>query len=199
MATAPDTFRPQMDDDEERAFLDAIQKWIDKELKPVIMHHDHNDIWPAEIVEQMIEMGLFGATIGQEYGGLGLPATTYAKIVALISSYWMAPTGIFNSHLIMACAVERFGTPAQKAKWLPKFASGEIRGGLALTEPNAGTDLQAIRMTAVRDGDEYVINGTKTWISNGVQGGCFALLVKTDTKADPRYKGMSLMIELRIK
>ncbi len=194
MASVPDILGSQMDSDEERAFLDAIQKWIDKELKPVIMHHDHNDIWPAEIVDQMIEMGLFGATIGQEYGGLGLPATTYAKIVALISSYWMAPTGIFNSHLIMACAVERFGTPAQRAKWLPKFASGEIRGGLALTEPNAGTDLQAIRMTAVRDGDEYVINGTKTWISNGVQGGCFALLVKTDTKADPRYKGMSLMI-----
>ncbi len=194
MATAPDTARPALDPEEETAFLDAIQKWIDKELKPVVLHHDHNDIWPEEIVAQMTEMGLFGATIGQEYGGLGLPATTYAKIVALISSYWMAPTGIFNSHLIMSCAVERFGTPAQKAKWLPKFASGEIRGGLALTEPNAGTDLQAIRTTAVRDGDDYVINGTKTWISNGIRGSCYALLVKTDTKADPRYKGMSLMI-----
>jgi alkylation response protein AidB-like acyl-CoA dehydrogenase len=194
MATAPDTSRPPMDVDEEAALLDGIQKWIDRELKPVIMHHDHNDIWPASIVAQMTEMGLFGATIGQEYGGLGLPATTYAKIVALISSYWMAPTGIFNSHLIMACAVERFGTPAQKAKWLPKFARGDIRGGLALTEPNAGTDLQAIRMTAVRDGDDYVINGTKTWISNGINGSCFALLVKTDPKADPRYTGMSLFI-----
>ena len=135
------------------------------------------------------EMGLFGATIGQEYGGLGLPATTYAKIVAYISSYWMAITGIFNSHLIMAAAVERFGTEEQKQQWLPKFATGEIRGGLALTEPNAGTDLQAIRTTAVRDGDDYVINGTKTWISNGIQGSCFALLVKTDPKAEPRYKG----------
>jgi alkylation response protein AidB-like acyl-CoA dehydrogenase len=106
----------------------------------------------------------------------------------------MAITGIFNSHLIMACAVERFGTPAQKAEWLPKFASGEIRGGLALTEPNAGTDLQAIRTTAQRDGDHYVINGTKTWISNGIQGSCFALLVKTNPKANPRYQGMSLMI-----
>ena len=142
----------------------------------------------------MTEMGLFGATIGQEYGGLGLPATTYARIVALISSYWMAPTGIFNSHLIMACAVERFGTPAQKSLWLPKFASGEIRGGLALTEPNAGTDLQAIRTVAVRDGDDYVINGTKTWISNAINGSCYALLVKTDPKADPRYRGMSLFI-----
>jgi alkylation response protein AidB-like acyl-CoA dehydrogenase len=142
----------------------------------------------------MADMGLFGATIGSEYGGLGLPSQTYAKIVMLMSSYWMALTGIFNSHLIMACAVERFGTPEQKALWLPKFASGEIRGGLALTEPNAGTDLQAIRTTAVRDGDDYVINGTKTWISNSINGSCFAMLVKTDAKADPRYKGMSLFI-----
>ena len=193
-ALALDTRRPPMDPDEEAAFLDAIDKWVQKEVRPVVMKHDHGDIWPAELVEQMREMGLFGATIGEEYGGLGLPAVTYAKIVAHIASYWMAITGIFNSHLIMAVAVERFGTPAQKMKWLPKFASGEIRGGLALTEPNAGTDLQAIRTTAVRDGDDYVINGTKTWISNGINGSCFALLVKTDPKADPRYKGMSLMI-----
>jgi len=183
-----------MDPDEEAAFLEAIDKWVQREVRPVAMKHDHGDIWPAELVAQMTEMGLFGATIGQEYGGLGLSAVTYAKIVAHISSYWMAITGIFNSHLIMACAVERFGTPAQKMKWLPKFASGEFRGGLALTEPNAGTDLQAIRTTAVRDGDDYSINGTKTWISNGINGSCFALLVKTDPKADPRYKGMSLMI-----
>jgi alkylation response protein AidB-like acyl-CoA dehydrogenase len=194
MASLPKDEQRTIDPDEEAAFLDAIDRWIEREVKPVVMHHDHNDIWPAELVGQMIEMGLFGATIGQEYGGLGLPATTYAKIVARISSHWMAITGIFNSHLIMACAVERFGTPAQKARWLPRFASGEIRGGLALTEPNAGTDLQAIRTTAVRDGDDYVINGTKTWISNAIQGSCFALLVKTDPKADPRYKGMSLFI-----
>ncbi len=106
----------------------------------------------------------------------------------------MAITGIFNSHLMLAAAIERFGTEAQKAHWLPKLATGEIRGGLALTEPNAGTDLQAIRTTAVRDGDHYVINGTKTWISNGIHGSCFALLVKTDPKASPRYKGMSLFI-----
>lgn len=194
MATAPSTFHEQMDSDEEAALLDAIQKWVDKEVAPNVQKYDHDDLWPEDIVQQMIEMGLFGATIGQQYGGLGLSAVTYAKIVALISSYWMAITGIFNSHLIMACAVERFGTPAQKAKWLPKFASGEIRGGLALTEPNAGTDLQAIRTIAQRDGDDYVINGTKTWISNGIKGSCFALLAKTDPKAEPRYKGMSFFI-----
>lgn len=196
MATALtiDPVAPAMDADEEAALLDAIDRWVQKEVRPVVMKHDHDDIWPAELVAQMADMGLFGATIGREYGGLGLPATTYAKIVANIASYWMAITGIFNSHLIMACAVERFGTEAQRRRWLPRFATGEIRGGLALTEPNAGTDLQAIRTVAVRDGDDYVINGTKTWISNGVQGSCFALLVKTDPKADPRYKGMSLMI-----
>ncbi|MEP2734832.1 MAG: acyl-CoA dehydrogenase family protein [Erythrobacter sp.] len=183
-----------IDPADERAFMDAIDVWLEREVIPVIQHHDHGDIWPEKLVDQMAEMGLFGATIGQEYGGLGLPATTYAKIVMRISSYWMAITGIFNSHLIMAAAVERFGTPQQKAKWLPKLASGEMRGGLALTEPNAGTDLQSIRSVAVRDGDDYVINGTKTWISNAVNGHCFAMLVKTDPNADPRYKGMSLFI-----
>lgn len=183
-----------IDPDEEAALLDSIDKWIEREVRPVVMHHDHNDIWPAHLVEQMKEMGLFGATISQEYGGLGLPATTYAKIISRISSYWMALTGIVNSHLIMAAAVERFGTPEQKEEWLPRFASGEIRGGLALTEPDAGTDLQGIRTTAVRDGDDYVINGTKTWITNGIEGSCFALLVKTNPNAEPRYKGMSFFI-----
>ena len=183
-----------LDPEEEQAFLDAIERWVQKEVRPVVMEHDHGDIWPEKLVGQMAEMGLFGATIGKEYGGLGLPATTYAKIIAYISSYWMAITGIVNSHLIMAAAVERFGTEEQKQKWLPRFATGEIRGGLALTEPNAGTDLQAIRTVARREGDEYVINGTKTWISNGIKGECFALLVKTDPNAQPAYKGMSLMI-----
>ena len=196
MATAAnlETQVRSIDPDDERAFMDAIDVWLEREVIPVIKHHDHGDIWPEKLVHQMAEMGLFGATIGQEYGGLGLPATTYAKIVMQISSHWMAITGIFKSHLIMAAAVERFGTPEQKSQWLPKFATGEIRGGLALTEPNAGTDLQAIRTIAVRDGDDYIINGTKTWISNALNGSCFAMLVKTDPKADPRYKGMSLFI-----
>jgi alkylation response protein AidB-like acyl-CoA dehydrogenase len=193
MATLPAT-RRTIDPDDEAAFLDAIDQWLKRSVIPVVMHHDHNDLWPAELVAEMADMGLFGATIGREYGGLGLPATTYAKIVMKISAHWMAITGIFNSHLIMAVAIERFGTPAQKAQWLPRLASGEIRGGLALTEPNAGTDLQAIRMTAVRDGDDYIINGTKTWISNALHADCFALLVKTDPAANPRYKGMSLFI-----
>ncbi|SDD74444.1 acyl-CoA dehydrogenase family protein [Paraburkholderia lycopersici] len=179
---------------EQAQLLDAIDRWLKREVEPVAMRHDHEDSYPIRIVEQMKELGLFGATVSQEYGGLGLPATTYAQIIMLISSVWMAITGIVNSHLMLALAIEKFGTDAQKAQWLPKLASGEIRGGLALTEPDAGTDLQGIRMTARREGDHYVINGTKTWITNGVEGSCFALLVKTDPNAQPRHKGMSLFI-----
>ncbi len=180
--------------EDEAILLETIQRWTDKELKPIVKEYDHADRYPTHIVEQMKEMGLFGATISQEYGGLGLPATTYAKLVMIVSSVWMSITGIFNSHLMLALAVEKFGTPAQKALWLPKFASGEVRGGLGLTEPDAGTDLQGIRMTAKWNGSEYVINGTKTWISNSIEGSCIALLVKTDPNAEPRYKGMSLFI-----
>ena len=182
------------DNADQAHLLDAIDRWLEREVKPVVKQHDHADTWPAEIVAQMRDMGLFGATVGAQYGGLGLPATTYAEIVMRISAVWMAITGIFNSHLMLALAIEKFGTESQKTRWLPGLASGEIRGGLALTEPDAGTDLQGIRMTARRDGGDYVINGTKTWISNGVEGSCFALLVKTDPEAKPRHKGMSLFI-----
>jgi alkylation response protein AidB-like acyl-CoA dehydrogenase len=186
--------RAAIDPAEEAALIDSIDKWVARELKPIVKEYDHADRYPTHIVEQMKELGLFGATVSAEYGGLGLPASTYAKIIMNISSVWMSITGIVNSHLMLALAVEKFGTPEQKSKWLPKFASGEIRGGLALTEPDAGTDLQGIRMTARRDGDHYVLNGTKTWITNGIEGSCFATLVKTNPNADPRHKGMSLFI-----
>jgi len=126
---------------------------------------------------------------------LGLSASTYAKIVERISAVWMSLTGIFNSHLIMASAVQRFGTEEQKQYFLPKFASGEIRGGLALTEPDCGTDLRAVRTTARKDGNfGYIINGTKTWISNGIEGSCFALLVKTGSAVERDNEGMSLFL-----
>ena len=179
---------------DERQMLDAIEKWLEREVRPQVLELEHGDIYPAEMVEQMKALGLFGATISQDYGGLGLSARSYTRIVMMISEVWMSLTGIFNSHLIMAAAVQRFGTEAQRNKFLPCFATGEIRGGLALTEPDCGTDLQAIRTRAVRDGDDYVINGTKTWISNGIEGSCFALLVKTDPEADPRHIGMSMFI-----
>ena len=180
--------------EDETQMLDAIDRWLERDVRDNVMALERVDEYPHEMVDQMRELGLFGATIPTEYGGLGLPAGTYAKIVTRISEVWMSLTGIFNSHLIMSKAVERFGTEAQKDRFLPLFASGEIRGGLALTEPNCGTDLQAIRTTAVRQGDNFTINGTKTWISNGIEGRCFAVLVKTDTEVQPRHRGMSLFL-----
>ncbi|RMH48935.1 MAG: acyl-CoA dehydrogenase [Alphaproteobacteria bacterium] len=180
--------------EEDRLILEAIEKWLERDVRPHVMRLEHADEYPHEMVAQMREMGLFGATIPREYGGLGLSAGTYARIVELIAETWMSLTGIFNSHLIMAACVARMGTEAQKRHYLPRFASGELRGGLALTEPDAGTDLQAIRTRARREGDAYVVNGTKTWISNGIHGQCFALLVKTDPEAQPPHKGMSMFI-----
>jgi len=146
------------------------------------------------MVEKMKAMGLFGCIIDPEYGGLGLSTATYAKIVERISCTWMSLSGIINSHLIMASAIQRHGTPAQKERFLPRMASGELRGAVGFTEPDAGTDLQAIRTTARRDGDHYVVNGAKTWITNSLHGGVVALLVKTDPTAEPRHKGMSWLI-----
>jgi alkylation response protein AidB-like acyl-CoA dehydrogenase len=189
-ATAPRPIDPAF----EAQLLDSIDRWTQRELKPIARRHDIDDVYPEHLIDQMRDLGLFGATIGQQWGGLGLPATTYVKIVAAICRVWMAPTGIFNSHLMLAHAIERAGTPEQKAKWLPKLASGELRGGLALTEPDAGTDLQGIRTTARRDGDHYVLNGQKTWITNAVNGDVVALLARTDPDAQPRHAGMGLFI-----
>jgi alkylation response protein AidB-like acyl-CoA dehydrogenase len=174
--------------------LDAVQRFLEREVRPQVRALEAADTWPAEIVEKMKAMGLFGCTIREEYGGLGLSAGTYAALIEAISEVWMSLAGIVNSHLIMASLVQRAGTEAQRRKWLPRFASGELRGGLALTEPDCGTDLQAIRTHARRDGGDYVIHGTKTWISNGIHGHVVALLVKTDPKATPPHKGMSCFI-----
>ena len=187
-----------LDDGDQQLILDAIEKWIEQKVKPVTMQLEHDDEYPEELVEDMKELGLFGALIDPQWGGLGLSATTYARIVSLISEEWMSLTGIFNSHCMMGRIVERYGTDIQKDYWLPKFASGELRGGLGLTEPDAGTDLQGIRTTAVRDGEDYVVNGTKTWISNAIEGHCVALLVKTDPEAEPRHTGMTMLIVPKI-
>ena len=180
--------------DDQQQFVDAVETWVEKELRPVARKYDLADEYPHDIVEQMKELGLFGATIGEEYGGLGLSAWTYAQIVIKVAGAWMAPSGIFNSHLIVASAIERNGTDEQKKKYLPRMATGELRGSIGLTEPNAGSDLQAIRTTAKLDGDDYVVNGSKMWITNSMYGHFTLLLVKTDPEAQPRHKGMSLLI-----
>ena len=184
---------------DERLILDAIARWLQNDVKPHVMEMEHDDVYPHDMVEQMKEFGLFGATISPEFGGLGLSAGIYSKIVTMISEEWMSLSGIFNSHLMMAMVVEKNGTDDQKHYWLPKFVTGEIRGALALTEPNAGTDLQGIRTKALStDGENYVINGTKTWISNGIEGGAVALLVKTDPDANPPRKGMTMFIAPKV-
>ena len=193
MAVAED-FSFEERKEQERMVLESVARFLDKDVAPYAHDLEADDTYPQEIVDKMVDMGLFGATIGSEYGGLGLSVSTYAKIVERVSTVWMSVSGIFNSHLIMAAAVERAGTEEQKAKWLPKFASGELRGGIALTEPDAGTDLQGIRTRADKSGNGYSLNGAKTWISNAVEGGILAILAKTDPEAEPRHKGMSLFL-----
>jgi hypothetical protein len=180
--------------DNDQLILDSLDRFLETEMRPYVHKFDHDDIYPEEIVEKMKEMGLFGCIIDPEYGGLGLSTRTYAQIITRIARVWMSVSGIVNSHLILAMLVQRNGTPEQKSKYLPKFATGEWRGGIGLTEPDCGTDLQAIRTTAKRVGDEYIVNGNKTWITNSKYGNTLALLVKTDTTAQPRHKGMSLLL-----
>jgi alkylation response protein AidB-like acyl-CoA dehydrogenase len=183
-----------MDSESEQMVLDSVDRFLETDVRPVAHRLEAADEYPTEIVEKMKELGLFGCTIPEEYGGFGLSTVTYAKIVERISAVWMSVSGILNSHLIMAFAVQRNGTEAQKRAYLPRFATGELRGGVGLTEPDCGTDLQAIRTVAKRDGDHYVINGAKTWITNSMYGNTLALLVKTDPTTNPRHKGMSLFI-----
>ena len=180
--------------EQEAMVLETVDKFLARDVAPYAQKLEAGDIYPEEIVEAMKSLGLFGAVIPEEYGGLGLRPSTYAKIIERISRVWMSVSGIINSHLIMAHIVAKMGTEEQKQHFLPKFASGEVRGGLALTEPDCGTDLQAIRTRADLDGNEYVLNGTKTWISNGIHGSAFAVLTKTDLNVEPRHKGMSLFI-----
>src|SRR5262249_4307675 len=179
----------------DRIVLDTVEKFLATEVKPHVRALDHGDIYPTEIVAKMKEMGLFGCLISPAYGGLGLSTTTYAKIIERMSAVWMSLSGIVNSHLIMAMVVQRNGTEEQKAYFLPRFATGELRGGIGLTEPDWGTDRQAIRPIAQRVGDaDYAVTGRKTWITNSLYGNCLALLVKTDPSAKPAHKGMSVLI-----
>ena len=180
--------------EEDNLIIDTINKFLEKDVKPFVKEFESEDKYPQMIADKMAGLGLFGATISPEYGGLGLSAVTYSKIVENVSAVWMSVSGIFNSHLIMCAAVERFGTEEMKRYYLPKFASGEIRGGIALTEPDCGTDLQSIKTKAEKVGENYVINGTKTWITNSVQGTVLAVLVKTNSNIQPPHKGMSLVL-----
>ena len=184
-------------DDDAEEILRVLRTWLERDVAPVVLELEHADEYPRALVEQMREFGLFGATIPAEYGGLGLRASEYACVVEEISRVWMSLTGVINSHLMMAELVRRYGTEAQRTRLLPAFAAGDLRGGLALTEPDCGSDLQAVRTHARREGDAYVVTGNKAWITNGGEGNCLAVLLKTDLDARPRYAGMSLFIVLK--
>ena len=181
-------------DGQEALILQSVDRFIERDVRPVARALEAADAYPDAIVEKLVELGIFGATVAPEHGGLGLAAVTYARIVERLSAAWMSVAGLFNSHLIMAAAVERYGTDDQRRRFLPRFASGELRGGIALTEPDCGTDLQAVRTHARREGDHYVVNGAKTWITNSAEGHILAVLLKTDPRAQPPHKGMSLLL-----
>ena len=176
--------------------LDALDDWLN-DIKPMVKHFDHNDEYPSEIVSQMKELGLFCLMYPVEYGGMGMNASSYAKVISRLSETWMSLAGIINTHMMLGQLILRFGTDGQKKLFLRRLASAELHGVLCLTEPDAGTDLQGIKTTATLDGNDYLINGSKMWITNGQHGSLYALLTKTDPQAQPAHKGMTMFLAER--
>jgi alkylation response protein AidB-like acyl-CoA dehydrogenase len=172
----------------------SIRQFVERNVIPVASQLEHRDAYPAEIVDGMQELGLFGAVVAPEYGGLGLDYSTYAMIIEELSRGWMSVVGPLGTHSVICDIISRFGTPQQRQEFLPGLASGQRRGGLALSEADAGTDVQRLRTTAMRSGDGYLINGSKMWITNARHGNTFVLAAKTDTQADPPYQGISAFI-----
>lgn len=179
---------------DQKDFQEAIRAFVDKEIIPVARDMEHSGEYPTAIVEHMKEMGLFGMTIPEEFGGLGVDMTTFSIVFEELSRGWMGVAGVLGSHSMACFIISKHGTPEQKAKYLPELATGARRSGLGLTEPGAGTDLQGIATTATLDGDHYIVRGSKTWITNARHADPLPVLVKTDPKADPRHKGMSVLL-----
>ena len=174
--------------------VNLVRDFVQREVEPVAAHYDNEDIYPQELVDQMADMGLFGIMIPEEYGGLGLDYTTFAVVFEELSKGWMSLTGPLGTHHILAYVISTYGTDELKQRFLPKMAEGAIRGGLALTEPGGGSDMQNLQTSAVKDGEEYVINGNKMFISNGASGNAFAVLARTDKAADPPHRGISCFV-----
>jgi alkylation response protein AidB-like acyl-CoA dehydrogenase len=183
---APDKMQQQI--------LSSIRAFVEREIMPVASELEHKDEYPHQIVEGLKELGLFGSNVPEEYGGLALSYTTYAMIIEELSRGWMSIVGPLGTHSVICDIINRFGTEEQKREFLPGLATGERRGGLALSEADAGTDVARIRTTATRQGDGYLINGSKMWITNGRYGNTFVLAAKTDAKADPPHRGISAFI-----
>ncbi len=180
--------------DTQKSMIEMVREFVEKEVIRVADEMEHSDEYPEAIVEQMKEMGLFGITVPEEYGGIGESLMTYALTVVELARGWMSLSGVLNTHFMGCYLINRFGTDEQKQNFLPRMATGEIRAALAMSEPEAGSDVQAIRTKAIRDGDEYVVNGQKMWLTNGLRSGIVMTLVKTDPETDPPHKGMSMLI-----
>ncbi|MEQ3551919.1 acyl-CoA dehydrogenase family protein [Pseudonocardia nematodicida] len=180
--------------DEQRLFRETLRAFVDKEIVPVARDWEQSGRYPTEIVEGMRQLGLFGLAVPEEYGGLAADTVSFALTFEEISRGWMGIAGILGSHSVSCFLLAQHGTEEQKQRYLPELATGARRTGIALTEPGAGTDLQGIRTTARRDGDDYVIDGTKMWITNARHADPLPVLVKTDPSASPAHKGMSILL-----
>ncbi len=181
--------------DEQKAITDMVRQFADEQILPHAEHYDNEDEFPEQIVEQMKELGLFGVTIPEEYGGMGLDLTTYAMIVEELSRGWISISGIVNTHFIGSYLLMKFGSEEQRQSYLPRMATGDLRAAFSLSEPEVGSDVQSLKATAKKAGDgEYEINGQKMWVTNGLMSGIVFVLVKTDPDAEPRHKGMTCFI-----
>ena len=180
--------------DDRQAIVAAVREWVEREVYPVASDYEHADEYPEPLVEDMKRMGLFGVTIPEEYGGLGLDLLTYVLIQIELSRGWMSLSGVLNTHFISAWMIRTHGTDEQRERYLPRMATGELRFAYSMTEPHAGSDVQAIRTRAVREGDGYAITGQKMWATNGLRAGAIMLLAVTDPDAKPRHRGMTAFV-----
>src|ERR671935_197524 len=181
--------------DEQRAITEMVRQFVDEQIIPNAEHYDHEDSFPEPIVEQMKELGLFGVTLPEEYGGMGLDLTTYAMIVEELSRGWISISGVVNTHFIGSYLLMKFGTDEQKESFLPRMATGELRAAFSLSEPECGSDVQGIKSVAKKlDDGDWELNGQKMWVTNGLMSGVVFVLMKDDPKADPPYKGMTCFI-----
>ena len=181
-------------DADRQAVVDEVRMFVEREVIPVAHDLEKNDVYPFELIEKLKALGVFSATIPEKYGGLGFDLLTYVQIIEQLSRGWMSLAGILNTHILVAYMIATYGTETQRQRFLPIMALGEKRGGICISEADAGSDVQAITMTAVRDGEDYVLNGSKLWVTNGIHGSIFAVLARTDTTIRPPYRGMSVFL-----
>ncbi len=180
--------------DEERTIVEVVARWVDDEVRPVVNELEHADTYPEALIEQMKQMGVYGLAIPEPYGDVSVSARCYARVTEEIARGWMSLAGAFGGHSVVSKLITRFGTEEQRQRYLPRMATGELRAAMALTEPDGGSDLQAIRTVARPVGDGYVVNGSKTWITNARRSALVALLCKTDPAATPPHAGISILL-----